>query len=62
MSFNSKRSSLAQEVVRRMLNTSEMLSQEEREEIVEKFVQKMKRSEEQKKSSVNYIEMGQQQL
>ena len=44
MSYNSKRSSLAQEVVRRMLNTSEMVSQEERDTIVEKFILKLKRS------------------
>ena len=41
---NTKISSLSQDVVRRMLNTSELVPQEERNNIVEKFISKLRRS------------------
>ena len=41
---NTKISSLSQEVVRRMLHTSELVPQEERNQVVEKFVSKLKLS------------------
>ena len=44
ISYNSKRASLAQEVVRRMMNTSEGVEMERRIEILETFSRKMKRS------------------
>ena len=42
--INTKISSLSQDVVRRMLNTSEEVSQEERNDIIEMFISKLKRS------------------
>ena len=44
MAYNSKRSALAQEVIRRRLNTSEMVPQMERNNILERFVDKLRRS------------------
>ena len=44
MNYNSKRSILSQEVIRRMQNTSEEVGQDERNEILEGFIEKMKRS------------------
>ena len=41
---NSKNATLAQELVRRMMNTSELLTQEERNEVIEKFIIRLKRS------------------
>ena len=44
MSWNTKRATLSQEIVRRMLNTSEQVTQSERDKIIEKFLAKMKKS------------------
>ena len=44
MSWNAKRATLAQETIRRMLNTSEMVEQSERDSIIEKFILKLERS------------------
>ena len=44
MSWNQKRASLSQEVIRRMLNTSELVSQTERDTILEKFISRMEKS------------------
>ena len=41
---NTKNSTLAQELIRRMLNTSEMIPQEERNVVVEKFILRLRRS------------------
>ena len=44
LSENSKNATLAQELVRRMMNTTEYLPQEERNKIIEKFITRLKRS------------------
>ena len=41
MAENSKNSTLSQEVIRRMLNTSELLPQGERNQVLEKFISKL---------------------
>ena len=41
---NTKRATMAQELVRRMLNVSELLNQEERNSVIEKFMEKLKKS------------------
>ena len=41
---NTKRATMAQELVRRMLNVSELLNQQERNAVIEKFVEKLEKS------------------
>ena len=41
MSDNSKMSTLSQDLIRRMMNTSEMLEQGERDRIIEKYIVKL---------------------
>ena len=44
MSDNINRSTLTQEIIRRLMNTSEMVPQKDRNEVIEKFIEKMERS------------------
>ena len=44
MSWNAKRATLSQETVRRMMNTSELVTQEERNVVLENFLSKMEKS------------------
>ena len=55
---NTKVSSLSQDVIRRMLNTCELVHQEERNEIVEKFISKLRRSGYQQEQIVDIVSSG----
>ena len=55
---NTKNSTLAQDLVRRMFNTSEMLPQEERDMVIEKYILRLRRSGYSKKQVENIIISG----
>ena len=58
MAENTKISSLSQDLVRRMLNTSEMVSQVHRNDIIEKYAKKLERSGYSKVQRRRIIEAG----
>ena len=58
MSENGKNSCLSQDLVRRMMNTSEMVPQQERNEIVETYIKKLTVSGYNEKQVKNIIESG----
>ena len=55
---NTKISSLSQEIIRRMLNTCEQVPQEERNNIIENFISKLKRSGYRQDQVKNIVEAG----
>ena len=58
MPQNTKTSTLSQEIVRRMMNTSELVNQIERNQIIEKFIKKLRRSGYDEKQIRNIVESG----